>query len=71
MLKLNGMALPLVDVVKSLSDEYGVTKQALYHDWKKRGEWQTEIFDLDDLNSSALTSTRITAKSIAWHQGNT
>ena len=54
MLKLNSMALPLVDVVKTLSDEYDVTKQALYHDWKKRGEWQTEIFDLDDLKQLCL-----------------
>jgi hypothetical protein len=54
MLKLNSTALPFVDVVKTLSDEYGVTKQAFYHDWKKRGEWQTEIFDLDDLKQLCL-----------------
>jgi hypothetical protein len=50
MLKLNAQAFPLNMIVNQLSDEYEVSKQAVYKDWRNRASWQTQLLELGDLS---------------------
>jgi len=48
MLTLRSQGVPLKTIIKDFVREYGVSKQALYKDWKKRNQWAREIARLED-----------------------
>lgn len=49
-LKLEGLGLSLVEIVKQLSEKYHKTERQIYYDAANRKTWQplfTQLFDLD------------------------
>jgi hypothetical protein len=49
-LKLEGLGLSLVEIVKQLSEKYHKTERSIYYDAETRKTWQplfTQLFDLD------------------------
>jgi hypothetical protein len=48
LLKMEGSGFSSTDIVKYLSQKYGVTERQLYYDYERRKTWQTAIQQLAD-----------------------
>jgi hypothetical protein len=48
LLKMEGSGFSTIDIVKHLSQKYGVSERQLYYDYEKRKIWQTMIQQLAD-----------------------
>lgn len=48
MVKLTSLGLSLSETVNQLKQKYGVSKQAIYVDWTRRGKWLSAIMSMDN-----------------------
>lgn len=48
LLRLEGLGFSQPDIVKHLTEQYGVSERLIYYDFERRTKWQPKIQDLKD-----------------------
>lgn len=51
MLNLVGMGLDPTEVVTTVAKDYGVKRESVYADWRRRGQWLKQVAGFDELEN--------------------